>query len=146
MWNKLMIGLLLLVGSQAAFSQVWLGKTDKDFIQFVNDNKERIKESQFTDKLFTMVYQEEDELGRLFDVTYRFTIDNNICTSYQQILPAHSYWAATIQEQASQQEADASGETIDVDGETLNTHYQFDDYDMLISMENDRLILQYNKK
>nr|WP_129732665.1 hypothetical protein [Parabacteroides goldsteinii] len=146
MWNRLMIGLLLLLGSQAAFSQVWLGKTDKDFVQFVNDNKERIKESQFFDTLFTMVYQEEDELGRLFDVTYRFTIDNNICTSYQQILPAHRYWAATIQEQASQQEADASGETIDVDGETLNTHYQFDDYDMLISMENDRLILQYNKK
>ncbi|MCL3849867.1 MULTISPECIES: hypothetical protein [Parabacteroides] len=143
MWNKLMIGLLLLLGSQVAFSQTWLKKTDKEILQYTTDNKERIKDIQQTDTLFTMTYQEEDELGRLFEVSYLFNMKNNICTSYERLLPAHRYWAANLLEQVSLQEADASGEEIEVDGEILNAVYTFGDYRIHVSLKENSLSLFY---
>lgn len=143
MWNKLMIGLLLLLGSQVAFSQTWLKKTDKEILQYTTDNKERIKDIQQTDTLFTMTYQEEDELGRLFEVSYLFNMKNNICTSYERLLPAHRYWAANLLEQVSLQEADALGEEIEVDGEILNAVYTFGDYRIHVSLKENSLSLFY---
>lgn len=143
MWNRLLISLLLLLGSQAGFSQVWLNKTDKDILQYIEEHKERVEDSRQTAALFTLTCQEEDELGRLFDVSYQFHMENNICTSYERLLPAHRYWASTLLEQASQQEADTSGDEIDVDGEMLNTVYTFDDYAVHIALKNDRLSLIY---
>lgn len=143
MWNKLMIGLLLLLGSQVAFSQTWLKKTDKEILQYTTDNKERIKDIQQTDTLFTMTYQEEDELGRLFEVSYLFNMKNNICTSYERLLPAHRYWAANLLEQVSLQEADASGEEIEVDEEILNAVYTFGDYRIHVSPKENSLSLFY---
>lgn len=143
MWNRLLIGLLLLFGSQAAFSQTWLNKTDTDILLFISENKERIENSQQTDTLFTMTCQEEDELGRLFEVSYRFQLKEKVCVSYQRFLPIHRYWAATLLEQVSQLEAEASGEEIDVDGETLNTLYIFDDYRIQVSLKDDWLVLLY---
>ena len=141
MWNRLMIGLVLLLGSQAAFSQTWLKKTDKDILQYIEEHKERIQDSKQTTELFTITCQEEDELGRLFDVSYRFNLKDHICTSYEYLLPIHRYWAATIQEQASQQEAKPSGEEIEVDGETLHSVYTFDDYILHIMLKDDHLSL-----
>ena len=43
MWNRLLISLLLLLGSQALFSQTWLNKTDKDILLYISENKERIE-------------------------------------------------------------------------------------------------------
>ena len=83
MWNKLLIPLLLLLCSQGGFGQTWLNKTDKDILQYVEEHKERIQDSRQTPSLFTMTCQEEDELGRLFDVTYRFDLKENVCTSYE---------------------------------------------------------------
>lgn len=143
MWNKLMIGLLLLLGSQVAFSQTWLKKTDKEILQYTTDNKERIKDIQQTDTLFTMTYQEEDELGRMFEASYLFNMKNNICTSYERLLPAHRYWAANLLEQVSLQEADASGEEIEVDGEILNAVYTFGDYRIHVSLKENSLSLFY---
>lgn len=143
MWNRLLISLLLLLGSQALFSQTWLNKTDKDILLYISENKERIEDSKQTDTLFTLTCKEEDELGRLFEVSYRFNLEKNVCISYERLLPIHRYWAATLQEEASLQEADASGEEIDVDGETLNTLYTFDDFRIQVSLKNDRLSLLY---
>ena len=143
MWNRLLIPLLLLLCSQGGFCQTWLNKTDKEILQYIEENKERIQDSRQTGSLFTMTCQEEDELGRLFDVTYRFDMKDNVCTSYERLLPAHRYWAATLLEQASQQEADASGKEIEVDGETLNTVYIYDDYTLHISLKDDHLSLLY---
>lgn len=137
MWNRLLISLLLLLGSQALFSQTWLNKTDKDILLYISENKERIEDSKQTETLFTLTCQEEDELGRLFEVSYRFNLEKNVCISYERLLPIHRYWAATLQE------ADASGEEIDVDGETLNTLYTFDDFRIQVSLKNDRLSLLY---
>lgn len=143
MWNRLLISLLLLLCSQAGFSQVWLNKTDKDILQYIEEHKERIQDSEQTAALITLTCQEEDELGRLFNVSYLFNMENNICTSYERLLPAHRYWASTFLEQTSQQEADASGDEIDVDGEMLNTVYTFDNHVVHISLKNDRLSLIY---
>lgn len=143
MWNRLLIPLLLLLCSQGGFCQIWLNKTDKEILQYIEEHKERIQDSRQTGSLFTMTCQEEDELGRLFDVTYRFDMKDNVCTSYERLLPAHRYWAATLLEQASQQEADASGKEIEVDGETLNTIYIYDDYTLHISLKDDHLSLLY---
>lgn len=143
MWNRLLISLLLLLCSQGGFSQTWLNKTDKEILQYTEEHKERIRDCQQTATLLTLTCQEEDELGRLFDVSYRFNLKDNVCTSYERLLPAHRYWAATLLEQVSQQEADASGEEIDVDGETLNTIYMFDEYVVHITLKNDRLSLVY---
>lgn len=143
MWNRLLISLLLLLCSQAGFSQVWLNKTDKDILQYIEEHKERIQDSRQTAALITLTCQEEDELGRLFDVSYLFNMENNICTSYERLLPAHRYWAATFLEQASQQEADASNDEIEVDGERMNTVYTFDNHVVHISLKNDRLSLIY---
>lgn len=143
MWNRLLIPLLLLLCSQGGFCQTWLNKTDKEILQYIEEHKERIQDSRQTGSLFTMTCQEEDELGRLFDVTYRFDMKENVCTSYERLLPAHRYWAVTLLEQASQQEADASGEEIEVDGETLNTIYIYDDYTLHISLKDDHLSLLY---
>lgn len=85
MWNRLLISLLLLLGSQALFSQTWLNKTDKDILLYISENKERIEDSKQTDTLFTLTCQEEDELGRLFEVSYRFNLEKmyayptNVC-------------------------------------------------------------------
>lgn len=54
MWNRLLISLLLLLGSQALFSQTWLNKTDKDILLYISENKERIEDSKQTDTLFTL--------------------------------------------------------------------------------------------
>lgn len=143
MWNKLVISLLLLLGSQAGFCQTWLNKTDKDILLYITEQKERIKDSKQTDTLFTMTCQEEDELGRLFEVSYRFNMKDNLCTSYERLLPAHHYWVATLQEQASQQEAESSGEEIEVDGETLHTVYIFEDYRIQILLKENLLSLLY---
>lgn len=118
-------------------------KTDKEILQYTTDNKERIKDIQQTDTLFTMTYQEEDELGRLFEVSYLFNMKNNICTSYERLLPAHRYWAANLLEQVSLQEADASGEEIEVDGEILNAVYTFGDYRIHVSLKENSLSLFY---
>ena len=96
MWNRLLISLLLLLGSQALFSQTWLNKTDKDILLYISENKERIEDSKQTDTLFTLTCQEEDELGRLFEVSYRFNLEKNVCISYERLLPIHRYWAATL--------------------------------------------------
>ena len=143
MWNRLLITLLLLFCSQGGFSQTWLNKTDKDILQYIEEHKERIQDYRQMSTLFTMNCQEEDELGRLFEVSYRFDLKKNVCTSYERLLPAHHYWASTLLEQASQQEADASGEEIEVDGEILNTIYTYDDYALHIALKNDRLSLIY---
>lgn len=143
MWNRLLIPLLLLLCSQGGFGQTWLNKTDKDILQYIAENKERIEESKQTATLFTLTCQEEDELGRLFDVAYRFTLKDHVCISYERLLPAHRYWATTLLEQASQQEADASGDEIEVDGETLNTVYVFEDYRIHVAMKEDTLSLFY---
>ncbi|WP_129696976.1 hypothetical protein [Parabacteroides goldsteinii] len=143
MWNRLLISLLLLLGSQALFSQTWLNKTDKDILLYISENKERIEDCKQTDTLFTLTCQEEDELGRLFEVSYRFNLEKNACISYERLLPIHRYWATTLLEEASLQEADASGEEIDVDGETLNTLYTFDNFRIQVSLKNDRLSLLY---
>ena len=81
MWNRLLISLLLLLGSQALFSQTWLNKTDKDILLYISENKERIEDSKQTDTLFTLTCQEEDELGRLFEVSYRFVTGSETINS-----------------------------------------------------------------
>ncbi|WP_279186095.1 hypothetical protein [Parabacteroides goldsteinii] len=91
MWNRLLISLLLLLGSQALFSQTWLNKTDKDILLYISENKERIEDSKQTETLFTLTCQEEDELGRLFKVSYRFNLEKNVCISYERLLPIHRY-------------------------------------------------------
>ena len=96
MWNRLLISLLLLLGNQALFSQTWLNKTDKDILLYISENKERIEDSKQTDTLFTLTCQEKDELGRLFEVSYRFNLEKNVCISYERLLPIHRYWAATF--------------------------------------------------
>lgn len=145
MWNKLITSLWLLLSSQAIFSQTWLGKTNKDILQYISENKERIENNKQTDTLFTMTEQEEDELGRLFKVSYRFSLENNTCVSYERLLPFHRYWATTLLEQVSLQEAEVSGNEINVDGEILNTVYTFDDYQIHLSLKDDQLILLYTK-
>lgn len=79
MWNRIIISLLLLVGSQAAFSQIWLNKTDKEIQLYIANNKERVANSEQTDAYISMSCQEEDELGRLFKVSYLFRMKKNIC-------------------------------------------------------------------
>ena len=41
---------------------------------------------------------------------------------------------------------DASGDEIDVDGETLNTVYTFDDHVVYIALKDDRLSLIYTSE
>ncbi|WP_455637810.1 hypothetical protein [Parabacteroides sp.] len=143
-WNKTMLSLLLLLlCSQAGFCQDWLNKTDKEILQYIEEHKERVKDSRQTETLFTMTCQEEDELGRLFDVSYSFQLKDHTCFSYERLLPAHRYWAAILLEQASQQEAEPSGDEIEVDGEILNSVYTFDDYTIYIAIKNESLSLIY---
>lgn len=143
MWNRFLVGLLLLFCSLSGFSQTWLNKTDKEILQYIEEHKDRIQDSKQAEELFTMTCQEEDELGRLFDVSYRFNLKDHVCISYERLLPAHRYWAATLLEQASQQEAEPSGDEIEVDGETMNSVYTFDDYMLHIALKNEQLSLIY---
>lgn len=145
MWNKLIISLLLLLGNQAAFSQMWLNKTDKDILQYISDNKERIEDTNRTETLFILTEQVEDELGRLFKVSYRFYLEDHTCISYERSLPAHRYWATTLLEEVSLQEAEGSGNEINIDGEILNEVYTFDNYQIRLSRKEDRFILFYSK-
>lgn len=96
-----------------------------------------------SDTLFTLTCQEEDELGRLFDVSYRFNLKEKRCISYERFLPADRYWAVTLLEQIFLQEADPSGDTIDVDGKILNFLYTFDDYILHLSLKENQLVTVY---
>lgn len=142
MWNKFIILLLLLAGSQSLFSQTWLNKTDTDLLQYISENKERISNQQQSDTLLVMTCQEEDELGRLFDVTYHFHLKNHLCTSYCRFAN-RPYILPALLEQVSLQEADSAGEEIEIDGEMLHTIYIFDDYRIHVSSKDDCLYLHY---
>lgn len=147
MWNKIrLVVLLLLLCLQTGFAQEWLRESRKEIHTAVGQKMKKAVILSETDSLIRINGEEEDERCRIFKVSYIFVLDQDRCISYKRILPIHNYWATTFQELVSLQEAKGSGETLDIDGETLLTDYVFDTYTLHLSIEADHLIAWFKIK
>ncbi|MEG1749235.1 MAG: hypothetical protein RRZ65_08450 [Tannerellaceae bacterium] len=146
MWNKLSILCVGLCCFQLGYSQEWLGQSKEQIRLKIESKGTEAVIVSVSDTVFKINCSEEDERCRKFNVSYLFRIKEEICISYRRILPIHSYWAITLRELILQQDANGSGNELDIDGETLLTDYVFDGYSLHLSLENNQLVLSFTSQ
>lgn len=127
-------------------AQDWLGKTKAEIEAGVKGKGVGAEVLSESDSSLALRCEEEDERCRKFDVRYEFTFADDACVSYRRILPLHSYWALTMQDLIAQEEGEASGDELDIDGETLQTDYDFEDFTLHFSLEGDKLVATFRQK
>lgn len=127
-------------------AQEWLGKSKTEIRTGITGKGVDAEVLSETDSTLALSCEEEDERCRKFDVYYEFSFKDETCTSYQRILPLHSYWAITLQDQITLDEGEGSGEELDIDGESLQTDYLFEDYTLHLSIQDGKLIASFQLK
>ena len=147
MFTKISITFLLsILALLPGAAQDWLGQTRADIRTGITGKGTAAKVLDETDTTLTLRCEEEDERCRKFDVRYEFSFAADACTAYRRILPLHSYWAITMQDLIAQEEGTPSGEDLDIDGETLASDYDFEDFTLHFSVENGCLIAEFRRK
>lgn len=135
------IGLLtaLLAGSPKQLKgQELLGKTTDEIRQFITERTDHLEERGDT---LSFECEEQDDLGRLFDIRYRFVQGKGKCISYQKQFPLHTFWIQRLKEQVEIWEGKGKGQAFDVEGETLYPTYHFDKYCLKIESDHEHLTL-----
>ncbi len=144
MWNKLLLPVLFLIsGINIAFSQEFLGRTHTEIKRFLEDNRANVLHCIKTVDTLRLVYSEEDERNRRFEVEYSFFFTKDTCRQYEKKVPSHEYYANQIKDNVSLKNAEGSGNMLEIDGETLYSVYRFEKYVLLLQLENNKLILSY---
>lgn len=146
MWSKYILTLLLAIICQQGVAQDWLHLSKDKILSELETKCQDVKIISTSDTEIRINCNEEDERCRVFPVSYQFRLTDGACTSYLRILPVHNYWAATILELVNQQEGEGSGEELDVDGETLQSDYDFSSYKLHLSLEKEQLQVRFTAK
>lgn len=145
MWNKIMMFFLLFICIQITIrGQEYLGQNKSVILGFIETNKYRIDNLVASDDMISFTFEEEDERNRTFIVNYNFVIENQECISYTKELPIHEYWAHTILDMVTQRKAKASGQTVSVDGVSLNTQYNLKSQTIDSTKMEDTFVLEFN--
>lgn len=129
MWNKIILATSIwMICCLKLQAQEFLGKSKPDIERFIQTNSTRISRIQQEDNNLQFVYEEEDERNRLFEVSYCFYFQNGICSTYEKQLPRNEYWMQTIHDLVALKKGKASGNTLEIDNDTLSSQYRFDTF------------------
>lgn len=148
MWNRWNILQLLAIAGCGLIcpncpAQEWLGHTREEIRQQLGGKAGVATFPRETPEELEAACTEEDERCRKFDVEYLFRFEQDTCTTYIRRLPLHAYWAVTLREEAEQQEAQSSGEELEIDGEPLRSEYRTESYTMRLRVEETYLIATF---
>lgn len=134
----IILATLLLGYSKQLKGQELLGKTTDEIRQFITERADNLKETGDT---LSFVCEEQDDLGRLFDIRYDFVQKEGKCISYQKQIPLHTFWIQRLKEKVEILEGKGEGQKFDVEGETVYPIYRFDKYRLKIEIDNENLKL-----
>lgn len=134
----IILAMLLLGYSKQLKGQELLGKTTDEIRQFITERADDLKETGDT---LSFVCEEQDDLGRLFDIRYNFIQKEGKCISYQKQIPLHTFWIQRLKEKVEILEGKGEGQEFDVEGETVYPIYRFDKYCLKIEIDNENLKL-----
>ncbi len=130
--------LLLFGSSQQLKGQELLGKTTDEIRRFIAERTDDLKETGDT---LSFVCEEQDDLGRLFDIRYRFVQREGKCISFQKQIPLHTFWIQRLKEKVEMLEGKGEGQELEVEGETVYPIYRFDKRCLKIEIDNENLTL-----
>ncbi len=129
---KLILLILTLGGLFPVAAQDFLGKSSQEARQTFIKMEGKIQVKQ--DTLYAET-QEEDERGRIFEVSYTLVFEAGNCVAYRQKMDLHEYWVARILELVELKEGKENGDPIEINGEQLYSAYEFADFKMNLSVQ-----------
>jgi len=118
---------------------------------FLNKSKEEIQhlairmstESEATYQergdTLTLYCQEQDDIGRFFDISYTFIFQHGKCAYYEKCLPAHDFWITHLIDQIEMQGGKGRNEVYDIEGSYLYPIYDFEKYRLYTRIDKDML-------
>lgn len=133
---KLIVLLLCLSGAYPVIAQEFLGKSGQDIQRFITTKGGAPACSSDTLRLNC---REEDERGRIFDVSYSFALKDGICTSYRKTVPLHEHWLGVLRELINQHEGEGLGDTFEAESEKLSFIYKFEDFRIKLIPETGKI-------
>lgn len=92
----------------------------------------------------SFVCQEQDDLGRMFDITYSCIQKGGICVSYTKKIPVHTFWIQRLVEMIDIQETDGEGKSFEVENELFFSQYSFEKCELKLELKGDKLECIYN--
>ncbi len=127
-------------------SQDFLGKSKSDILQFIEKNKVRISQNEVQNDSISFLYEEEDEINRMFNINYTFSFLNDTCICYSRRLPVNSYFLKTISDMVSTKNGKSLGDMLSVEGETFYSCYEFENFFLRLEFEEDIIIEKFEEK
>lgn len=139
---RLLALLLSLLFPYLCAGQDFLGKTRTDLLTFIRNNAVEGSAVEQGDTL-GLIRDEQDDIGRHFDIEYRFTLRNDRCESYIQRIPLHVFWVRHLLDQVQTRNGREKGEPYEIEGEYLFPEYSFDDCTLRTEISGRFLILTH---
>lgn len=122
--------------------QDFLGKSRGELLAFVGENAAEGTAAERCDTL-RCVRDEQDDIGRHFDVEYRFALRDGRCESYVKRLPLHVFWVRHLLDEIDMRRGRPAGEPFDAEGKTLHPEYRFADRTLRCAVGDGRLTLTW---
>lgn len=137
--------IIFLISSAGSLSgQELLGNKEPEIRQFLH----QLKDMQILEDNNTQLIvegKEEDEVNRLFNVSYSFLFKEGICNSYMKEVPSHIYWVSRLQEWIDFQQGKEAGEPLIIEDEILSNLYKFEDYVITIGLKDGKIRIDSTK-
>lgn len=144
MWNKLLIIAFFLCFPFLGNAEIWLEHSASSIFQNLKEQVQSMVVVQQNDTVIHVKGVEEDERCRKFNVEYVFSISKDkICRNYTFISDANEYWAHRFQDMIDLEEGEGNEKDLLVDGVTLNTQYDFEDFKMTFHLDKEHLVTKY---
>lgn len=143
--NKVMKWILFiccLFGAGTVAAQEFLGETESEVRRFIGGKG---IEAVVAGDTIGCRFQEEDERGRIFDVTYDFVMKDGHCDSYRKVVALHEYWVGVVKELVDLKEGEGEGESFDVEGEELFPVYRFEDSVLKLEIRAGNLYMVFSR-
>ncbi len=148
MWNKKYIVFIVMLTFclSPLKSQDFLGKSKNDVLKFMERNTPRISQIELNNDSVSFIYEEEDEINRMFDIHYAFLFSDDVCVSYVRKLPVNEYFLKTILDMVSLKEGKGSCYTFSIEGESLHSVYEFENFFLKLALKDDVILQRFESK
>ncbi len=122
--------------------QEFLSRGRSELLAFIHENAAEGSAVERGDTL-RMIRDEQDDIGRHFDVEYRFALRGDCCDSYIRRIPLHLFWVRNLLDRIETGNGRAEGTFYHTEGEYLAPAYRFDDYMLFTEVSDGFLTLTY---
>lgn len=137
---KWIIWVWCLCGAGTAAAQEFLGEPESEVRRFIGTQG---AEPVVAGDTIGCRFQEEDERGRIFEVTYDFVMKEGRCDSYRKVVDLHEYWVGAVKELVELKEGEGEGEPFSAEGEELFPVYRLEEAVLRLEIKAGKLYLVF---